>query len=258
MDRFCDLGPPRQVLYLPFKFHRGFMERELSIFIDESGDLGNYQNHSPFYIISLVFHEQNKSISNEVKKLDNYLAGCGLPNHTIHTAPLIRQEQIYKNMNVSIRSKLFRQLFNFIRSVDVSYKTIVVDKKMYSQQVDMTRMITMELASFIKSNFSYFTQFDKIIIYYDNGQIQLTKILIAIFGALLENSEFRVITPNNYKLFQAADLICTLALIKNKLISGKKLTNSEEIFFGSAGKLRKNYLKFFEKIEFNHKTKIQL
>lgn len=234
------------------------MEKELSVFIDESGDFGNYQNHSPFYIISLVFHEQNKSINNEIKKLDNYLAEYNLPNHTIHTAPLIRQEQIYKNMDISLRSKLFRQLFNFIRSVEVSYKTIVVDKKMYSQQVDMTRMITMELASFIKANFSYFTQFDKIIIYYDNGQILLTKILIAIFGALLENSEFRVITPNNYKLFQVADLICTLALIKNKLISGKNLTNSEKIFFGSAGKLKKNYFKFFEKIEFNKKIKMHV
>lgn len=234
-------------------YYRGFIEKELSIFIDESGDLGDYQNHSPFYIISLVFHEQNISIKNEVKKLNDYLAENGLPNHTIHTAPLIRQEQTYKNMDISIRSKLFRQLFNFIRSVDVSYKTIVVDKKMYSKQVDITNMITKELASFIKAHLQYFSQFDKIIIYYDNGQVKLTNILIAIFGSILDNSEFRVITPNNYKLFQAADLVCTLALIKNKLISGRTLTNSEEIFFGSAGKLRKNYLKFFEKIEFSQK-----
>lgn len=231
------------------------MEKELSIFIDESGDLGDYQSHSPFYIISLVFHEQSKSIEDAVLKLDDYLTTNNLKNHTIHTAPLIRQEQIYKNMDISIRCKLFRQLFNFIRSVDVSYKTIVVDKKMYSKQLDITNMITKELASFIKANLQYFTQFDKIIIYYDNGQFKLTNILIAIFGSLLEHSEFRVITPNNYKLFQAADLICTLALIKNKLLSGKKLTNSEEKFFGSSGKLRKNYLKFFEKIEFNQKLK---
>ena len=232
------------------------MGKELSLFIDESGDLGNYQNHSPFYIISLVFHEQNNDINNAVKKLDNYLAEQGLPNHTIHTAPLIRQEQIYRNLDLSLRSKLFRQLFNFIRNVDVSYKTIVVDKKMYSKQVDITNMITKELSSFIKANLQYFLQFDKIIIYYDNGQVKLTNILIAIFGSLLDNSEFRIITPNNYKLFQAADLICTLALIKNKLLSNKPLNNSEEIFFGSAGKLRKNYLKFFEKIEFHQKTKI--
>jgi len=229
------------------------MEKELSIFIDESGDLGEYQNHSPFYIISFVFHEQNKCIKNEVEKLDNYLAENNLPNHTIHTAPLVRQEQIYKNMEIGLRSKLFRQLFNFIRNVDITYKTIVIDKKMYSKQVDMIKIITMELAFFIKSNFQYFSQFDNIIIYYDNGQIQLTKILIAICGSLLENSDFRVIAPNNYKLFQAADLICTLELIKNKLLSGKTLTNSEKIFFGSKGKLKKNYLKYFEKIEFNSK-----
>ncbi len=88
--------------------------KELSIFIDESGDLGEYQPHSPFYIISLVFHEQIKSIKNEVDKLDNFLDINNLKNHTIHTAPLIRQEKCYKNMDINIRSKLFRQLFNFI------------------------------------------------------------------------------------------------------------------------------------------------
>ena len=156
-------------------------------------------------------------------------------------------------MDISIRSKLFRQLFNFTRNVKISYKTMVIDKKINSKQVDITKAITSNLVSFIKTNFNYFSKFDRIIVYYDNGQIQLTKILIAIFVSLLENSEFGVISPNNYKLFQAVDLICTLALIKNKLINGKNLTNSEEKFFGSIGKLRKNYLKFFEKIEFGKK-----
>lgn len=233
--------------------------RELSIFIDESGDFGDYQNYCPFYIVSLVFHEQNKSIDTQVDKLDRFLLENNLRNHTIHTAPLIRQEKSYKYINVGLRSKIFKQLFNFVRSVDISYKTIVVDKKMFSEQVDIIKVITKELSAFIKNNYQYFSQFDNIIIYYDNGQIQLTKTLIAILGSLLsDNSEFRVITPNNYKLFQTADLICTLALIKNKLISGKDLTNSEQIFFGSVSKLRKNYLKFFEKIEFSQKIKQRL
>lgn len=230
--------------------------RELSIFIDESGDFGDYQEHCPFYIISLVFHEQNNSIETQVDKLNQFLIENNLKNHTIHTAPLIRQEQGYKYMDIALRSKIFKQLFNFVRGVDISYKTIVVDKKMFSEQVDIIKMITKELSSFIKEHYQYFNQFDNIIIYYDNGQIQLTKTLIAIFGSLIgDNSEFRVITPNNYKLFQTADLICTLALIKNKLIRGKDLTNSERMFFGSISKLRKNYFKFFEKIEFSHKTK---
>ena len=33
--------------------------RTLSIFIDESGDFGAYEEHSPYYIVSAVFHNQN-------------------------------------------------------------------------------------------------------------------------------------------------------------------------------------------------------
>lgn len=33
------------------------MAKELSIFIDESGDFGEYEPHSPYYIIGLVVHE---------------------------------------------------------------------------------------------------------------------------------------------------------------------------------------------------------
>ena len=32
--------------------------KELSIFIDESGDFGEYDYHSPWYIVTMVFHEQ--------------------------------------------------------------------------------------------------------------------------------------------------------------------------------------------------------
>lgn len=222
--------------------------RELSIFIDESGDFGNYQNYCPFYIVSLVFHNQNNSISNQIQILNNFLNEIGMENHTIHSAPLIRQEQSYKFTDIKIRNKVFKQLFNFVRSVDISYRTFVINKKIYPSQIEIIQNLTLELSSFLKDNYKYFSEFDKIYIYYDNGQIELSKTLVAIFSAILGNSvEFRKISPNNYKLFQAADLICTLSLINNKLLSGKKLTNSEQIFFGSERKLRKNYLKFFKK-----------
>ncbi len=233
--------------------------RELSIFIDESGDFGDYQEHCPFYIISFIFHNQECSITEQVEKLDQFLEYNNLKRHNIHTAPLIRKEKSYKDTDISLRSKLFRQLFNFVRSVDISYKTIVVDKRTYKNQMDIVKMITKELSSFIRNNYSFFQQFENIIVYYDNGQVQLNKTLVAIFGAMFgENIDFRGIEPNNFKLFQAADLICTLELIKNKLSCGKSLTASEQKFFGSASKLRKNYLKFFEAIEFGRKIRQDL
>ena len=39
--------------------------KELSIFVDESGDFGEYNYQSPYYIISMVFHNQNINIDQD-------------------------------------------------------------------------------------------------------------------------------------------------------------------------------------------------
>ena len=54
------------------------------------------------------------------------------------------------------------------------------------------------------------------ILYYDNGQIEVARILSSVFNALLENVEFRRVIPADYRLFQVADLICTLKLTELK------------------------------------------
>lgn len=87
--------------------------KDLSIFIDESGDFGKFSQHSPFYIVSMIFHEQKDSIKDQVEQLNQYLKDENLENHTIHTAPLIRREGEYKNTVVNKRRKIFQKLFNF-------------------------------------------------------------------------------------------------------------------------------------------------
>ena len=47
--------------------------KELSIFIDESGDFGEYDFHSPYYIVTFVFHNQSNDITNNIVKLDKVL-----------------------------------------------------------------------------------------------------------------------------------------------------------------------------------------
>ena len=47
--------------------------KELSIFIDESGDFGEYDYHSPYYIIAMVFHDQSADIEQPMKKLEQDL-----------------------------------------------------------------------------------------------------------------------------------------------------------------------------------------
>ena len=43
----------------------------LSLFIDESGDFGPYEAHSPYYLISIVLPNQNIDISENIKAFDS-------------------------------------------------------------------------------------------------------------------------------------------------------------------------------------------
>ena len=56
--------------------------------------------------------------------------------------------------------------------------------------------------------YRFFSSFDKIIVYYDYGQVELAQILVSVFNTLFPNMEFRKIETNQYTLSQAADLIC--------------------------------------------------
>lgn len=51
--------------------------KELSIFVDESGDFGEYDYHAPYYIISMVIHKQDIDISTNLKALENELNNIG-------------------------------------------------------------------------------------------------------------------------------------------------------------------------------------
>lgn len=49
----------------------------LSIFVDESGDFGEYSHHSPYYIITMLFHDQDKDTKLLVQKLDSEIQSLG-------------------------------------------------------------------------------------------------------------------------------------------------------------------------------------
>ena len=68
---------------------------QLSIFIDESGDFGEYATHSPYYLVTMVFHDQSVDISLLMSALDNTILNSGYHIHAIHVGPLIRRESPY-------------------------------------------------------------------------------------------------------------------------------------------------------------------
>lgn len=225
--------------------------KELSIFVDESGDFGKLEETCPYYIVTFVLHDQTKDIKTQVDKLNISLSEIGLTNHTIHTGPLIRREKCYLDFLLKDRQKIFNKLFHFSRNTDIKYKSFVVEKRNCKNQFDINSTLSKQFAEFIRDNLSFFNEFHTIILYYDNGQRSLTNILITVFSTFFtDNFEYRDAFHNNYKLFQTADLICTMSLIEYKLKDHKKLTKSELIFFSSDKKFKKNYLKQISKKAF--------
>lgn len=48
-------------------------ENILSVFIDESGDFGPFEHHAPYYIVSMILHEQSTDISDNISVLDAHM-----------------------------------------------------------------------------------------------------------------------------------------------------------------------------------------
>lgn len=58
---------------------------EISLFTDESGESGT---ESKYYLLTLVFHEQDASISQPISIYENDLRAKNLPNIPLHAAHL--------------------------------------------------------------------------------------------------------------------------------------------------------------------------
>ena len=91
-------------LYIKRRLHEG---KVLSVFIDESGDFGQYNPVSPNYYVAMVLHNQEIDISRNIEALERQISNWGYPEHTIHTGPLIRRESVYKNDLREQRKSLF-------------------------------------------------------------------------------------------------------------------------------------------------------
>ena len=240
---------PRRFLYVEVS-----VTKELSIFVDESGDFGAYEAHSPFYFFTLVFHDQANSIDQQINLLETRLSNCSMPaSHCFHAGPIIRREEDYLYMSIEERRHLLGLLVAFARSVRISYTTFCVEKKHINDSLSLTITLSRQLSVFIQENYAFFQSFDRIIVYYDNGQVELNRLLASVFGALLSEVEFRKVLPSEYRLFQVADLMCTLELTEHKA-ARKSLSNSELQFFGSLRDMNKNYLKQMHRLRFVSKA----
>ena len=219
------------------------MKKVLSIFVDESGNVGfNSEGASEFYIVSLVFHNQSFDISEQLNKIKN--------DPVFHVSPIINGKDEYANLNPRERQKLLNKILIFTSITPINQKTFVYNKNDFNEdRYKLLHKMSNDLNAFLLSNQEFFLSFDETIVYYDGGQQIVSNALAFAFGSVGFNVTFKErVKPENYRLFQVADFISTLMLISSKLNKHKKLSRNEAAFLDQRH-LKNLYLRTIKKKE---------
>ena len=220
--------------------------KELSIFIDESGDFGKIRGEGDYYLVTFVYHDQSQSIYQDTVKLEESIKLSGFDIEYIHTGPIIRKEGIFENYSLDDRRKLIYKMLNFVMKCPIRFYTISIKRKDAVDRIQLSGKLGKAINDMLSENREYLNSFDKVIVYYDNGQRELTSILNAVFSIQRSNVEFRKAEPQKYRLLQAADFICSIELLRIKR-EENRLSNSERQFFYKPNELKKTFIKGIEK-----------
>lgn len=219
---------------------------EMSLFVDESGESGT---ESKYYLLTLVFHEQDSGIDKQIEQYENALHDKGLPDIPLHTSPLLNGHDDYEGMDIQDRKRLLQAFFTMLQHMPIKYHTFSYKKGDFSGDAALVTRMKRDVVNLVFDNLEYLQRFDKVKVYYDDGQYVVTKSLHdAIEYALASNAVmYKDGSPKDYRLAQAADLICTLELTALKFEANEH-TKTDDRFFGAFGSFKKNYLKKIRKM----------
>ena len=152
--------------------------KEVSVFVDESGTFDPDVEASRFYLVCMVFHDQAKSIADNVQRLNGALAELGLPeDHAVHAGPLMRWESPYRNYEGPKRRTIFSRMMSFIRRSEITYHCFCVDKRTVDDYEGLRKRLVREITTFLTAKMEDLIAYDKLKIYYDNGQSDVLSIL---------------------------------------------------------------------------------
>ena len=94
------------------------MARDLSIFVDESGDRGG---KARYYLLTLVIHDQSDSISDKVACYEESLLRYDLPNIPFHSEPLLNCHGPYRGMSLEQRKKMLYSFNVLMQRLPIKY-----------------------------------------------------------------------------------------------------------------------------------------
>lgn len=207
-----------------------FTIKRLNIFIDESGDFGFVDGSSDLYAVSFTIHESNDSIVNELEYLNNKLKKAKYDG-MIHLADLVAKRGEYINFSLEQRKTIFWSIFYFSKRVKVKIHTVIVDKRFKNNRTQLNRELALKINNFFESINEYMSEFEKVVVYYDNGQEALGAILDTLLMTK-NNVEHRIeFDHKDKRLFQVSDMLTFIDKIVYKHKNNIQLTKAEKYFF---------------------------
>ena len=144
------------------------MAKELSIFVDESGDRGG---RARYYLLTLVFHDQADSIAEAVTGYEAKLARADLPNIPFHSEPLMNGHKDYEFLGIEQRKVMLAYFSSFVRKLPISYITFVYRRSQLEDPARLMERMGRDISSAMVEHLGFFQSFDDVKVYYDNGQL---------------------------------------------------------------------------------------
>lgn len=196
------------------------------------------------YLLTLVAHDQSESIADRIEAYERSLAQRGLPDIPFHAGPLMNGHEAYESLGLEVRKALLVSFNVLVQRLPVQYATFGYRRDEVSTDEALSTGTRRDISAFIFDNLSFFQDFDKVKVYYDDGQAVVSRALHASveFALAREASLFKKTRYSDCRLSQVADHLCAVELAALKYEGGEQ-TSTDDKFFGGIGAFKRNFLK---------------
>jgi hypothetical protein len=222
---------------------------KLGIYVDESGNFGDFNDSARYCMVALVFCEEDHMDCDARRAYMEaiFRLGADPESMVFHTAPLIRQEEQFSAMSRNMRGKIFYQMLSFVRKSKLRFRCFAVDTRYVSTKDQIVHNLRNEIAEFVTANSQWFSKCNELKLYYDAGQKEVARILDVLNEVCTcKVSSVPGVRQQNEIFLQVADFLCTIKLMGIRLAAGISFNLSEKKFFGTPRDFKRNV---YRKIE---------
>lgn len=195
-----------------------------------------------YYLITLIVHDQSLTIAEAVQGYKSRLRLGGLPDVPFHMVDLLHGHEGYHGVDVDTRWRLLLRFSTFVKALPITYHTFVYSYYDVRGERELSARMRRDIVDFLYSDLDTFQSFDKVVVYYDEGQQAVTNALHRAFDYMLSNIsvEYRLIRYQDRRLAQAADYLNSIELAAMRYDTGE-VSKTYTRFYGTRREFRKNF-----------------